>query len=855
MKRAYCLLCSALVLGLLGFAAIADDKPPSPPGGADRSQPGSPAKPGGESKAGLDFFEAKIRPVLVQKCYQCHSAAAKELKGGLLLDTRQGMRKGGDSGPAVVPRDVDASLIVEALRHDGLQMPPDEQLSESVADDFERWIKMGAPDPREGKALPRKKLDLAEARKFWAYQPIKKQPAPPTVKDAAWPRTDVDRFILAGLEAQNLHPVADVDRVTLLRRVYLDLTGLLPSSAEIDAFVADRSPDAFTQVVDRLLASPRFGERWGRHWLDVARFGESTGKDRNVPYPVAWKYRDYVIDSFNADKPYDRFIVEQVAGDLLPATTPEERNANRIATGLLALGPKSVNERDVELYLLDEADEQIDVVFRSVMATTASCARCHDHKFDPIPQTDYYALAGIFYKSTETMAGIVKRQQSFVIGRMLPLEATSAQLPSRQSSAAAAVVPSADSKEALRAQLERARSEIKVLAASRSKSTSGKDIKARAKALMDEVRRLEEALGEPGKSAKSSKKSKYDAEQPSDAQLALAAIGVREGTSPANCKLRIRGEPNELGDEVPRGFLTVLKTPGTPKIDPAHSGRLELAQWLVSRDNPLTVRVMANRIWFHLFGAGLVETVDNFGALGGVPSHPELLDHLAAYLMDHGWSVKQTIRAIVLSRTYQLAAAHDESNYAVDPENRLLWRMNRRRLDAEVIRDTALQASGRLDLNRPFGSLAMQQNGEVGRSIRTSVFQQDLYCRGVYLPAVRNATPEMLGVFDVADSSLVVGERDVTTVATQALYMLNSPFMLDLAAATAERLLADASLDAPARIEQAYRIILARSPKVEETARARAFLGDYASAEDPPRVAWAALAQVLFSSAEFRYAY
>ena len=875
MKRAIDGLLAFLVLGWQAVATTqaAEPKPAAKPQAASKAESKAPTDAKAEAKpnkAGLDFFEAKIRPVLVGKCYQCHSTEAKEVKGGLLLDTRAGTRKGGESGPAVVPRDPDGSLLVEALRHEGLEMPPKEQLPEAVIADFVRWIDMGAPDPREGKAaVVRKKIDIEEAKKFWAYQPVK-QPTPPAVKDAAWPHSDFDRYLLAALEAKGLKPSADADRATLLRRVTLDLVGLLPTSAEIDAFVNDQSPEAFAKVVDRLLASPQFGERWGRHWLDVARYGESTGKERNVPYPVAWKYRDYVIDSFNADKPYDRFVTEQVAGDLLPAKTPEERNTNVIATGFLALGPKGVNERDNELYLLDIADEQIDVTCRAVLATTASCARCHDHKFDPIPQTDYYALAGIFYKGTDTRAGIVRRERGYNTKELLALETTGSQpKPATKSDdqpSASDVVTKTDKKK-LQERLEEARAELRKMFANKAKAKADKNLREKAKNLNAEVRRLEAQLAEAqatsetkAKAKPANKKNRYEVEEVKADELATLAIGVREGRDVANCQVRLRGEPADRGDEIPRGFLSVLKTASTPKIDPKHSGRLELAQWLTGRDNPLTARVLANRLWFHLFGAGLVESVDNFGALGETPSHPELLDALATYVMDHNWSIKQTIRAIVLSRAYQMSSAHDDAGYAVDPGNRLVWRMNRRRLDAEVIHDTALQASGRLDLSRPYGSPVMKGNGEIGRTIRESALRAPSNHRGVYLPAVRGVTPEMLAVFDVADSSLVVGQREVTTVATQALYMLNSPFALEQADATAQRLLDDPTASDAALADRAYRLLLARPATEGEVSRAVSFVRDYQQSSDADQAkkalsAWAAFCQVLFSSAEFRYAY
>ena len=679
------------------------------------------------------------------------------------------------------------------------------------------------------------------------------------MKDAAWPKSDLDRHLLAALEAKGLQPVADADPITWLRRVTLDLIGLQPTPDEISAFTADSSPQARAAVVDRLLASPQFGERWGRHWLDVARYSESNGKEANLTYPHAWRYRDYVIDAFNSDKPYDQFIREQIAGDLLPTKTPAERNQNLIATGFLALGPKSLNERNPELYLLDIADEQIDVVCRTVMATTVACARCHDHKFDPIPQTDYYALAGIF-RSTDVLAGVQRQARAYVANQFMtlatppgakPAPTTVAATESTVASTGAGPGKNNKLKQAerkkLEAELAAAEKRFEELRVNRKQAKNKDEAKAQLQAAQQLVTRLQTALGKGNKNDRNA--------APQDVDLTYLAMGVQDG-KPADVALRIRGEETERGDVVPRGLLSVLKTASTPKIDPAHSGRLELAQWMTSKDNPLTARVMANRIWFHLFGTGLVETIDNFGALGEKPSHPELLDALARQLMDEGWSVKQTIRTVVLSRAYGLASDHSDAAYAVDPGNRLVWRMNRRRLDAEVIRDTALSAAGTLELTRPVGTMGSTRNGEIGRDLRPDVNQRQAVYRSIYLPAFRGLTNEMLAIFDIADSSLVVGQREVTTVATQALFLLNSPFILEQSDGVAARVLASAESEAGRRVDLMYRLILARPAADHERGRAVEFVKNFqpnGTGNDQP--AWSALAQVLFSSAEFRYAY
>ena len=363
---------------------------------------------------GMAFFESKIRPVLVKQCFGCHATGVEEVKGGLFLDTKQGMRRGGDNGPAIIPGNVDGSLLIQAMRYTDkdLQMPPSKQLPDSVIKDFEAWVKMGAPDPRDGSApKAAKTYDTEAAKKWWAFQPLKR-PAVPKVGDSSWPHNDIDRYVLALLESKNLKPVADADKTTLIRRVTFDVIGLPPTPEEVDSFCKDTDADAYGKVVDRLLASPQFGERWGRHWLDVARFAESTGKDVNMTYPDAWRYRDYVIDAFNNDKPYDQFIREQLAGDLLPAATAKKRAEQQIATGFLAVGPKSMSEQASRQFELDLADEQVATTTQSFMALTVGCARCHDHKFDPILQRDYYSMAGIFL-SSKTKFGTLAGPRNF----------------------------------------------------------------------------------------------------------------------------------------------------------------------------------------------------------------------------------------------------------------------------------------------------------------------------------------------------------------------------------------------------------------------------------------------------------
>ena len=826
----------------------------------------------------LAFFEKKIRPVLVTKCYQCHSAESEKVKGGLLLDTRDGIRTGGATGHGITPRDLKDSLVIRAIRgdiKDGL-MPPKEKLPADVIADFEKWVLMGAPDPREGLAkLATKKPDLAEAKKFWSFQPPANAPVP-AVKNAAWPKSDLDRFILAALESKNLRPVADADRVTLLRRVTFDLVGLPPTPEQVRAFSTAESPRALEKIVDDLLASPQFGERWGRHWLDIARYAESTGKERNYAYPQAWRYRDYVIAALNADKPYDQFLREQIAGDLLPAKDAAQRNELLIATGFLALGPKGLNERNREAFVMEMVDEQIDATTRAAIGLTVSCARCHDHKFDPISTRDYYALAGIF-KSSHTYYGTgggdanKNRQPSTLMPLVKSLTpAVAPAIPAAPAPVAAAATTTTDADpEALLA--PRAKTLTPELTA-RLKEMAKKNPKfaARLKSMTEEQKLAAlQRQGEnpqpvkPAQAAKAAKaqkaaKKKGDGVQ-SEAKASTGgepsgelAMGVLEGRA-ADCPIYLRGELEEKGPVIPRGFVSVLATASTPKINPAHSGRLELAHWLTSRDNPLTARVMANRVWQHLFGQGLVSTPDNFGATGERPTHPELLDYLAHQVMDQQWSLKRLVRAIVLSRTYQLSANSDATNFAADPDNHLLWHANQRRLDAESIRDAALAVSGQLDLAPPPGSpVAVLGDGDIGRGNGRGGLKAESRKRSVYLPIVRDLLPDILDLFDFAEPSLVVAERDVTNVPSQALFMLNSPFIYNQSAALAQSL--EAETDASRRITTAYLRTLARLPTPAEQQRAEQFIAKLTGTPgSKAAAAWATFTQALLASAEFRF--
>ena len=651
----------------------------------------------------LAFFEKRIRPVIVKECYACHAATAKKIRGGLTLDTRAGIRKGGDNGPAVVPGEPNKSRLLKAIKQvrDDLKMPPKKKLSEEVIADFEKWIAMGAPDPRDGSArVVKHEIDIAKGRKFWSFQPPRRTP-PPALKNAAWPRSDIDRFLLAGLEAKGLAPVADADPRTLLRRLTFDLTGLPPTPEEVEAFVkayASRPRQALAAAVDRLLASPAYGERWGRHWLDVARYAESSGRTVNFAYPHAWRYRDYVIGAFNSDKPYDQFVAEQLAGDLLPAKTDKEKAERLTATGFLAIGPKSHDERNRRQFQMDLADEQIDATFQVFQGLTVACARCHDHKFDPIPQKDYYALAGIF-RSTETCYGTIRVFLNIHPSRMISLP--------RDANVTIPLAPlSAERRASIEKQIKDQRE--------RASKLAGRDSFLQRIFIQSRIATLRSQL------------DLYD----SDGTPRPLAMGVREGRFASDSRLYVRGELSQPGDTIKRGFPQVLTTK-QPAIERG-SGRPELAAWIASRDNPLTARVMANRVWLHLFGRGLVPTPDNFGASGQPASHPALLDHLAVSFAGNGWSVKKLIRTIVLSRAYGLSSQSDARNFEADPDNVLVWRMPKRRLEAEALRDTMLAVAGRLDRRPPKGS-SVARGGEGNVSFR--------FRRGAIQPLATRTAP------------------------------------------------------------------------------------------------------------------
>ncbi|MCB1277950.1 PSD1 and planctomycete cytochrome C domain-containing protein [Prosthecobacter sp.] len=810
------------------------------------------------SKENLAFFESKIRPLLAKHCYECHSEKAEKVKGGLLLDSADGIAKGGDSGDVIEPGDPGASLLMKSVRNPDPdeQMPPKNRLAETEIEALETWIRIGAPDPRKGgttaTASTKPNWTLEEGRKHWAFQPVTK-PQPPAVKDTAWAKTDADKFVLAKIEAAKLKPAPDADRTTLIRRATYDLTGLPPTVEEMQAFIQDPSSDddAFATVVDRLLKSPQFGERWGRHWLDVVRYADSVGRTRNVAFPYAWRYRDYVIESFNSDKPFNQFLTEQLAGDLMTASNATQRDAQVLGTGFLALGSMDLNERDSEQFFLDRVDDQLDTMGRAFMGLTTGCARCHDHKFDPISQTDYYAVAGIF-GSTETLSGQKNRggggKDYFAPSKLVKLGVTETK-----------VTPSvATSDKADRERLEHRLAELrkqKTEFQKKGSSASKKERKELDSQIASVGRKLRELDGSSG-----SKKKGKKAEEPTVSPDDKLAMGAQEGEV-QDLKLRVRGEPDQHGDVVPRGFLQVLEWNKQPSLPKDASGRLELAAWLTDARHPLTARVAVNRIWQHLFGRGIVPTVDNFGATGEAPTHPELLDHLAASFTANGWSMKSMIRSLMLSHAYRISSKEIPANMEVDSSNNLFWRMNLRRLEVESIRDAMLAVSGTLNTEHPSTApMGLDPKLDIGKAKKGGGSGDSFTApiRSVYLPVLRSRLPGMFTVFDFAEPSQVIGQRDVTTVPPQALFFLNNEFVVNLARKTSERIAALPLANDEARVQHAYRLLFGRDATSDETKRALDYLAgtiqvSSGSKRGEPVDTWTTFVQALMGSAEFRY--
>jgi mono/diheme cytochrome c family protein len=854
-----------------------------------------------------DFFETRIRPLFAEKCYACHTEARM---GGLQLDSRESFLKGGQSGPVAVPGDPDASLLVKALRYDANpKMPPTGKLAAGQIAAVEAWIKAGAVWPRNAPAAVKSPpyQITEEQRAFWSFQPVKPVTPPnlPDAKNADWARTDIDRFVASKLAAHGLHPVRRADRRTLMRRAAYDLTGLPPTAEEVDAFEHDRSPDAFAQVVDRLLRSPRYGERWGRLWLDVARYSDDRlDSERDNPYPASFRYRDWVIQAIHNDMPYDVFVKAQIAGDQLPNHEKYEAGL-----GFYALSPEM-------------QDDRVDATARAFLGLTVACAQCHDHKYDPIPTRDFYSLMGIFRNTDlnevplapKETVDAYKRQQSLVekkekelkeyvdaqsaqLGLILASETARYLLASGQPSSKLAdttASPALDPETLARwtkylAEPEKQHPFLKdwYAATPDQRAKAATEFQAQVLAVVAEKTHVddenhvrlglnptrddlskanlvsldrakfglwEDMLGDRGVlHYGDSKKEEAKIDRflsgvwlghLTQLRAQLAALKkdlppsypllqtIADKQKPEVQHVWIRGDQNNPGDPAPPHFLAIL-SPAEPQPFARGKERLELAEAIANPANPLTARVMVNRVWQQHFGYGLVRTPSNFGSQGDRPSHPELLDYLAGWFVREGWSLKKLHREIMLTAAYRLSDDFSGRNYTVDPDNRLLWRYNRRRLDAESLRDSLLYVSGKLDLHAG------------GPAVRLDRLDQDNNRRTVYGYISRRQLDPMLALFDFPNPNSTSEQRLQTTVPLQKLFFMNSPFVIAQSAALTARVAAHASSD-DERITATYQFVLQRDPTPEERRLAHDFVSRNAGA-------WPAYAQVLLSSNEFIY--
>ncbi len=919
----------------------------------------------------IEFFEKKIRPVLVESCYKCHSTEPDaKIKGGLALDTKEGLLRGGDSGPAVVPGNPAKSPLIKAIHQVDKEtaMPPagkGEKLSESQIAAFEEWVKNGAPDPRSGNLLAKSvKMDIGKVRsEHWAFKTIANPPTPKVNDAKGWGKSPLDSFVLAKLQEKKLQPSALADKHTLIRRVTFDLIGLPPTPEEVDAFLKDNSKDAFAKVVDRLLASPHYGERWGRHWLDVARYADTSGDRQNgrniVLYPYAWTYRDYVIDAFNSDLPYDQFIIQQIAADRLPETAQQKKNL--AALGFLTVGKQFMKNKE------ELIDDRIDVVTKGLMGLTASCARCHDHKFDPIPTADYYSLHGVFNSSLEhregpeiagprseadhqeylkKVAAVEEELKAFkageehrLIGGMLDRSgeymllfhennATKVRNDNRRKVARDrkldsfiyelwddtlrsvakkhdplfspwnqfAALPEKDfAKEAkplaakiaanndpakpynrviAKAFAAKAPASLKEVAAvytkvlgdlqkavkapvfdyrakpSRAKSSGFDPLAPLADPGMESIRlaffgdnacvdltenQMGKILGVQFRNSQGSIENKIVILNGTHPGSPVRAMSVEDSPRPKNSPIFIRGEPrNPSKQTVPRQFIEVLAPNRTPFTE--GSGRLELAKAIASRDNPLTARVFVNRVWQHHFGQPIVRTPSDFGVRADAPTHPEMLDHLASYFMDHGWSVKKLHRYILLSSVYQQDSKSNAKGMQEDPTNQWLWRMNIQRLDFEEIRDSLLSYSGKLDL--AMGGQPVNVGESTGKRDKYASAGSDAgvvnpYRRTVYAKVDRAGLPAMFSTFDFANPDMSAGERYLTTVPQQALFMMNSPFVIEQAKHIVSRKEFGGQASNEAKIQFLYRTLYQRAPLPAESKMAMDFLAKLPAGTKP----------------------
>ncbi len=903
---------------------------------------------GAQSAADISFFETKIRPALIEHCFECHSANGLNAETDLRLDRRLT-----DDLSLIVPGKPNESLLIEAIRYKSsdLQMPPSGRMPSEIIADFETWVTNGAADPRTTSDMDpvesHRAIDVEAGREFWSFRPIRNTP-PPVVNDD-WVQSPIDAFVLKKMVAANLQPAPRADRRTLIRRATLVLLGVPPTPEAVEEFVADSAPDAFSRLVDRLLASPDYGERWGRHWLDVVRYGDCNGADESRAFPNAWHFRNYVIESFNRDLPYDRMVAEHLAGDLLDFDDLGEYHPV-VGTGFLALGTKILTQLDAKKRVADLVDEQINVFGRAMLGMTIACARCHDHKFDPIPTADYYAIAGIF-RSTTTLISYGKwverpahTRQSWMTSQHLgpkltPLKselknvselveqslsgATSIELEAETFARGNVTIDTENYGKGIGiigdkgAQKNFAEFDINIptdasyvlqlrYAAKTARPgrilLDGKVIRDPAitettddwhpanqkwcfegvhslkaglntfrlesEPLMSHIDKLRLLRIEQGtKLAELIDRQNALTAKISDIENrikpALQVMAVREGDI-ADAHILVRGNANKPSDQVARGFLQVASTPQAP-LPTDQSGRLQLAEWMTRPGNPLTSRVMVNRLWRWHFGRGIVATPDNFGTKGARPSHPQLLDYLARRFVEQNWSIKAMHREILSSQTWQMGTATLDTKLKtnaanVDPENILHWEYPRRRLEAEVIRDSLLEVSGRLDRQTGGAPLKLKT---INLSPENLKQQQQHYDdsnrRTIYLPVLRTNVYDFLTLFDFANPDLPTGDRVTTTVPTQAMLMMNSSLVKDAAARVAGNVLNDPALQSDsARIRRIYQVLYSRQPTESEEAIASEFIADYSTIlneakQTDAKSAWAKLCHVLLAGSEFIY--
>ena len=872
---------------------------------------------------GVAFFEKKIRPVLVEHCYECHSAEAKQankLKAELYLDSRDGFLNGGKRGPAVVPGKIQEGALLKALRHSAdIKMPPKGKLPDTVIADFETWVKMGAPDPRVGKApLAAKEMDWNKARQFWTFQRPMKSPLP-RVKDSAWPVRDIDLFVLAELEKRQLKPVGPANKRDLLRRATFGLTGLPPTPEEMDGFLKDDSPAAFARVVDRLLASPHHGERWARYWLDISRYAEDKALAFVNTRPHAYRYRDWVVQAFNSDMPYDRFLRLQLAGDLVSDGEPD-RFVKLAGLGFQGLGAEYHRGSVTAQVIADELDDRIDTLTRGLLGLTVACARCHDHKFDPIPTRDYYSLAAAYngsnlvekplvepaiferFKSWEKQA----KEADAKLNQWLKEQAREGTKAAaadagkylqaawqvrilQQHKVAADLAAVAKSQSLHPLFLERAvklleqgkfdkqDAAVKTWVAAAQKASNSARPEQNKVTVPDALRQATDALQREIRAALPQANAKEppnllmslwlnpntlffvdpkealqflpDAAREEYAQRKTEGDHLRSNAPPAPpmghvidgggaaMRVNIRGSVERLGEPAPPGYLRVL-LPASQASKPGEKfTRLELANSIASPQNPLTARVIVNRVWQYHFGRGIVGTPSNFGRLGDRPTHPELLDTLAVRFMENGWSLHWLHREIMLSRVYQLSSASVPNNAEKDPENHYLWRHTPSRLDFEAWRDAWLAVSGRLDRTRGGPSLDLNQADNVRRTL--------------YAKISRVQPNALLVLFDFPDANVTSDRRSVTTVPQQQLFVLNSDFTIETAKAFAQRLEKDAPSEED-RIRLAFLLAYGRDPSEVEKRASQEFLRESRTARPMDRLnGWEQFAQALLASNEF----